>query len=72
MSKLKKYREDHLISKAELASQAALSALTIDRIEKGLVCRIDMQRKILAALGLAAENKGLLFDDTPDPPPNEE
>jgi ribosomal protein L30/L7E len=55
-----------------LASQAALSALTIDRIEKGLVCRIDMQRKILAALGLAAENKGLLFDDTPDPPPNEE
>ncbi len=72
MNKLKKYREDRLMSKAELARRAGLSALTIDRIEKGHACRIDTQRRILTALDLAVEDKSLLFDDTPDPPPNEE
>ena len=63
MSKLRKFRENHLLSKAELARRAALSALTIDRIEKGFSCRIDTQRKILAALGLSVEDKNQVFDD---------
>ena len=33
MNKLKKFREDRLMSKAELARRSGLSALTIDRIE---------------------------------------
>jgi len=63
MNKLKKFREDRLMSKAELARQAGLSTLTIDRIEKGLVCRIDTQRKILVALGLSVKDKNLIFDE---------
>ena len=63
MNKLKKFREDRLMSKAELARQAGLSTLTIDRIEKGHACRIDTQRKILAALGLSVEDKNLIFDE---------
>jgi len=51
------------MSKAELARQAGLSTLTIDRIEKGLVCRIDTQRKILVALGLSVEDKNLIFNE---------
>jgi len=38
-NKLKKFRENLLMSKAELARKAGLSPLTIDRIEKGEVCR---------------------------------
>ena len=63
MNKLKKFREDRLVSKAELARQAGLSTLTIDRIEKGHACRIDTQRKILAALELSVEDKNLIFNE---------
>ena len=48
---VKKIREKHLMSKAELARKAKVSALTIDRIENGNHCRIETQRKILKALG---------------------
>jgi len=51
------------MSKAELARLAGLSTLTIDRIEKGFACRIDTQRKILAALGLSVKDKNLIFDE---------
>ena len=63
MNKLKKFREDRLMSKAELARLAGLSMLTIDSIEKGFACRIDTQRKILAALGLSVKDKNLIFDE---------
>ena len=63
MNKLKKFREDRLMSKAELARRAGLSTLTIDRIEKGFACRIDTQRKILAALGFSVEDKNLIFGE---------
>ena len=51
------------MSKAELARRAGLSTLTIDRIEKGFACRIDTQRKILAALGFSVEDKNLIFGE---------
>ncbi len=62
MNKLKKLREFKLMSKAELARRAGLSPVTINRIEKGLVCRIDTQRKVLVALGLSVDDKNLIFD----------
>lgn len=54
-------REDRLMSKAELARKAGLSALTIDRVEAGKSCRMDTKRKIILALGLKLEDKDLVF-----------
>jgi len=50
MSSLKSCREDFLIGKTELARQAGLSVLTIDRIEKGNNCRQLTKNKIIKAL----------------------
>lgn len=58
---LRKFRESLLMSKAELARKAGLSALTIDRVEKGMECRMDTKRKILLALGLIVSDKGKIF-----------
>ena len=41
---IRQFREKLLMSKAELARKAGLSALTIDRIEKGMKCRMDTKR----------------------------
>ena len=41
-----------MLSKAELARRAGISALTIDRIEAGMACRLDTKRKIILRLGL--------------------
>jgi DNA-binding XRE family transcriptional regulator len=49
---LRQVREARMLSKAELARQAGISPLTIDRIEKGMPCRIATRRKILLALAL--------------------
>ena len=61
-NRLKLLREDRLMSKAELARKAGLSALTIDRVESGLSCRMDTKRKIILALGLKLEDKDLVFE----------
>jgi len=37
---VRKIREENLMSKAELARNAGISRLTVDRIEKGMSCRI--------------------------------
>jgi len=60
---VKKIREAKMLSKAELARMAGVSPLTIDRIEKGKVCRLDTQRKILLALGLKINQKHKVFKD---------
>ncbi len=72
MNSLRKYREKLLMSKAELARKAGLSALTIkkkkkgtiDRIEKGKNCRLETKRKIILALGLQLADRGKIFDGT--------
>ena len=51
------------MSKAELARKASLSALTIDRIEKGKTCRLETKRKIILALGLQLNDRGKIFTD---------
>jgi DNA-binding XRE family transcriptional regulator len=61
MNSLKSYREQILISKAELARKAEVSALTIDRIEKGKSCRLETKKKIILALGLKLSEKNKIF-----------
>lgn len=58
---VRKIREDFLLSKAELARKAGISALTIDRIENGYPCRMDTMRKIILALGLTLKDKDKVF-----------
>ena len=63
MNSLKRYREKLLMSKAELARKAGLSALTVDRIEKGKGCRLETKRKIILALGLQLNDRAKIFGD---------
>ena len=60
---VKKFRENLLLSKAELARKAGLSVLTIDRIEKDKSCRPETKRKVLIALGLKLSDKHKIFSD---------
>ncbi|MBN2033512.1 MAG: helix-turn-helix transcriptional regulator [Deltaproteobacteria bacterium] len=60
-NRLKEVREDLLISKSELAKMAGISHLTIARVEKGVACRQETKRKILAALGLKPSEKEQIF-----------
>jgi DNA-binding XRE family transcriptional regulator len=55
------YRETQMMSKAELARKAGVSALTIDRVEAGRPCRLDTKRKILLALGLKVTDRDRVF-----------
>lgn len=63
---VRKIRESLLMSKAELARKAGLSALTIDRVESGYSCRVDTKRKIILALGLHLTDKDQVFVKEPD------
>ena len=49
------------MSKAELARKAGVSPITIDRIEKGMDCRMETKRKILLALGYKLTEKDKVF-----------
>jgi len=62
-NKLREMRESLLMSKTELAKRADVSPITISRIEKGLPCRMETQRKILLALGMRLSDKPKLFKD---------
>jgi DNA-binding XRE family transcriptional regulator len=48
---LKEIRESMMMSKAELARKTNISPTTITRIENGMPCRMETQRKIVLALG---------------------
>ena len=58
---LKEIRENLLMSKTELARKANLSSVTIDRIEKGMSCRMETKRKILLALGYNLSDNEQVF-----------
>ena len=59
---VRKVREGLLLSKAELARRAEISVLTIDRVEKGMACRMDTKRKIILSLGLKLSDRGKVFN----------
>ena len=60
---LKKNREALMMSKAELARKANISPITITRIENGMPCRMETQRKIILALGYKISDKNKVFGD---------
>ena len=60
---VRKLRMERMMSKAELARRAGLSTLTIDRVERGMACRMDTKRKILEALGLTPLDRVRVFGD---------
>ena len=60
---LREVRENRLISVAELARKAGISALTISRVENGASCRLETKRKILAALGLKPVERNEVFPE---------
>lgn len=62
-NRLKEIRESRLMSKAELARLAGVSSVTIDRIERGEECRMETKRKILMALGIRLEDRGMVFGE---------
>jgi DNA-binding XRE family transcriptional regulator len=62
-NRLRETRIEKMMSKAELARRANLSVLTIDRVEKGLGCRMDTKRKILEALGLSLADRVRVFGE---------
>ncbi|GFE61528.1 helix-turn-helix transcriptional regulator [Geobacter sp. AOG2] len=63
MNKVKNIRESKLMSKSELARKAGVSALTVDRIERGESCRLETKRKIILALGYSLDDKNKVFQD---------
>lgn len=60
---VKGIRESKLMSKSELARKAGVSALTIDRIERGESCRLETKRKIILALGYSLDDKKKVFQE---------
>jgi predicted transcriptional regulator len=58
---VRKIREGLLMSKAELARRAGVSVLTIDRVEKGMPCRMDTKRKVILSLGLQLSDRDKVF-----------
>jgi DNA-binding XRE family transcriptional regulator len=60
---VRRLREEQLLTKAELARKAGVSALTVARIESGLECRVDTKRKIILALGLTPSDRAKVFGD---------
>lgn len=63
INQLQKIREERLISKSELAREAGVSLLTINRIENGKSCRMDTKRKIVIALGYDISQKDKVFPE---------
>ena len=61
LNTVKKMREERMLSKSEFARLAGISPLTLDRIEKGMECRMATKRKILLALGLKISQKQRVF-----------
>jgi DNA-binding XRE family transcriptional regulator len=58
---VKQLREARMMSKAECARTAGISPVTLDRIERGMACRMATKRKITLALGLNISEKNKVF-----------
>ena len=58
---LKKFREELMMSKVELARNAKVSPITIARIESGTPCRLETMRKIIIGLGKKISDKDEIF-----------
>ena len=63
VNRVKEIREKLLMSKAELARKARVSAQTINRIENENTCRLETKRKIILALGYKLSDKDKIFPE---------
>jgi len=63
VNNVREIREGRLMSKTELARLAGVSAVTIDRIERGEPCRMETMRKIILALRFTLADKDKVFPD---------
>ena len=64
VNRVREFRENKLMTQAQLARKAKVALRTIHSVEKGMNCRMDTKRKILLALGLRFEDKELVFPST--------
>ena len=60
-NRVREFRENKLMTQAQLARKAKVALRTIHSVEKGMNCRMDTKRKILLALGLRFEDKDHVF-----------
>ncbi|MDR0620473.1 MAG: helix-turn-helix transcriptional regulator [Deltaproteobacteria bacterium] len=60
---LENYREQRLISRAEMARKTGLSPLTINKLEGGRACRPDTAKKILESLDIFLTGGGFSYDE---------
>jgi DNA-binding XRE family transcriptional regulator len=63
-NRVREFRENKLMTQAQLARKAKVALRTIHSVEKGMNCRMDTKRKILLALGMRFEDKDLVFPPT--------
>ena len=61
INRVREFRENKLMTQAQLARKAKVALRTIHSVEKGMNCRMDTKRKILLALGLSFEDKDQVF-----------
>ena len=61
---VKQIREGLLMSKTELDRKAGVSAMTVSRIEKGKICRMETKRKIILALGYDLSDRDQIFPES--------
>ncbi len=52
-----------MMSKTELVKKANISFKTITRIENGGLCRMEIKRKVILALGLKISDNNKVFGD---------
>jgi DNA-binding XRE family transcriptional regulator len=57
------YREQRLISRAEMARKTGLSPLTINKLEGGRSCRPDTAKKILESLDIVLNGNSFSYDE---------
>ena len=65
INRVREFRENKLMTQAQLARKAKVALRTIHSVEKGMNCRMDTKRKILLALGMRFEDKDHVFPPTP-------
>jgi DNA-binding XRE family transcriptional regulator len=67
LNNLTEFREQRLMSRAELARKAEISPLTILKIEHGQKCRPETARKIILGLGYSLEDRDYLLHEVLGP-----
>jgi DNA-binding XRE family transcriptional regulator len=66
-NRVREFRENKLMTQAQLARKAKVALRTIHSVEKGMNCRMDTKRKILLALGMRFEDKEMVFPSNGGP-----